>query len=106
MPAQNISIDESLLLRKGCLSWKKYICSKSAIFGIKTFSLCESESGYVWKTILYTGSKLTNTLNSDYRYVATKVIMFLMDGLFDQGYKLYIDNWYSSSSMSFYLFYC
>ena len=99
-PTQNISIDESLLLWKGRLSWKQCIRSKSARFGIKTFSLCESDSGYVWKSILYTGSELTNTLSSDYRYIATKIVMSLMDGLLDQGYKLYIDSWYSSYELS------
>ena len=99
-PTQNISIDESLLLWKGRLSWKQCIRSKSARFGIKTFSLCESDSGYVWKSILYTGPELTNTLSSDYRYVATKIVMSLMDGLLDQGHKLYIDSWYSSYELS------
>ncbi|XP_047139114.1 piggyBac transposable element-derived protein 4-like [Hydra vulgaris] len=44
-PIQSISIDESLLLWNGRLSWKQCIRSKSARFGIKTFSLCESEKG-------------------------------------------------------------
>ena len=99
-PTQNISIDESHLLWKSRFSWKQCICSKSARFGIKTFSLCESDSGYVRKSMLYTGSEMTNTLSSDYRYVATRVVMFLMDGLLDQGYKLYINNWYSSYELS------
>ena len=42
-PTQNISIDESLLLCKGRLSWKQCICSKCARFGIKTFSLCSEK---------------------------------------------------------------
>ena len=61
---------------------------KSSRFGKKIFSLCKSESGYVWRSILYTGSELTNTLSSDYHYIATKVVIFLMDGLLDLSYKL------------------
>ena len=40
-PNKYISIDESLLLWKGRLSFKQYIPLKRARFGIKTFMLCE-----------------------------------------------------------------
>lgn len=44
--SQNISIDESLLLWNGLLSWRQYIPLKAAKFGLKTFELCESSTGY------------------------------------------------------------
>ncbi|XP_065667703.1 piggyBac transposable element-derived protein 4-like [Hydra vulgaris] len=50
--------------------------------------------------LLWKGSERNNTLSSDYRYVATKIVMFLMDGLLDQGYKLYIDNLYFPYELS------
>jgi len=53
---RDISIDESLLLWKGRLSWKQYIPKKRAHFGLKAFVLCEGYTGYVWNIILYTGS--------------------------------------------------
>lgn len=39
---RDICVDESLLLWKGNLSWKQYIATKRARFGIKLFILCES----------------------------------------------------------------
>jgi hypothetical protein len=43
------------MMWKGCLSWKLYVPSKRARFGIKSFELCEAKSGYVWNVIIYTG---------------------------------------------------
>ncbi|CAK1595554.1 unnamed protein product [Parnassius mnemosyne] len=42
-PERAISVDESLLLWKGRLSWVQYIRSKVARFGIKTYELCEAK---------------------------------------------------------------
>lgn len=44
-PERELSIDESLMLWKGRLSWKQYIKIKRARFGIKTFVLTEALSG-------------------------------------------------------------
>jgi hypothetical protein len=50
-----VSVDESLIMWKGHLSWTLYFPSKRAGFGIKSFELCEAKSGYVWNFIIYTG---------------------------------------------------
>jgi hypothetical protein len=54
MPECDVS-DEWLMVWKGSLSWKVYIPSKSARFGIKTFELCEDKSGYIWNFVIYIG---------------------------------------------------
>ena len=102
-PKQEIAIDESLLLWKGRLTWKQSILTKRARFGVKSFLLCESESGYIWKSFLYTGKEMTDALLGDHHYVATKIVLNLMDELLDKGYTLFIDNWYSSFELSMYL---
>ena len=56
IPDQHISIDEELLLWKGNLSFKQYIPTKRAPFGIKMFSLCEN-SGYLWNSFVYMGKE-------------------------------------------------
>lgn len=48
VPKQNVSIDESLLLCKGRQKWKRYIPLKRARFGIESYMLAESDTGYVW----------------------------------------------------------
>ena len=100
-PKQDIAIDESLLLWKGRLMWKQSILTKRARFGVKSFLLCESESGYIYWSLLYTGKEMTDALTGDqYHYVATKIVFTLLDGLIDKGYTLFIDNWYSSFELS------
>jgi hypothetical protein len=55
LPKQNTAVDESLTLWKGRLSFRQYIPLKAAKFGIKTYELCESSSGYAWSFLVYTG---------------------------------------------------
>ena len=43
---------------------------------------------------------MTDALNGDYHYVATKIVCQLLDGLLNKGYTLFIDNWYSSFELS------
>ena len=96
---RDISIDESLLLWKGCLSWKQYIPNKRSRFGLKSFVLCEAKTGYVWKSVLYTGKELTEHLDetyNGYHYQATKVVLRLVNNLLCKGYRLFIDNHYTS----------
>jgi len=47
LPGQNIVMDESLTLWRGRLSFRQYIPLKSSKFGIKSYELCESSSGYL-----------------------------------------------------------
>ncbi|KAM9316409.1 piggyBac transposable element-derived protein 4-like [Gastrophryne carolinensis] len=54
VPDRDISIDESLMAYKGRLSWIQYIASKRAQFGIKSYMLCESATGYIWNSVIYT----------------------------------------------------
>jgi hypothetical protein len=48
LPYQNISVDESLTLWKGRLPFKQFLPLKSSKFGIKSFELCDSQTGYLW----------------------------------------------------------
>jgi len=40
---------------KGRLSWIQYIATKRSRFGIKFYTLCEAQTGYIWNSVLYTG---------------------------------------------------
>ena len=104
IPEKDICIDESLMLWKGRLSWKQFIRTKRSRFGIKSFSFCESSSGYIWSSCLYTGKELTDKLksiyDSSYHYVATHIVLYLMKHLLGKGYCLYLDNWYNSIELA------
>lgn len=71
MPSQEIAIDESLLKWHGRLSFAQKIATKAAQVGVKTYELCESRTGYLWKFIVYVGKKTnietapTNNVTND-----------------------------------------
>lgn len=106
VPEDHISIDEELLLWKGNLAFKQYIPMKWARFGIKLFSLCET-SGYLWNCFVYLG-KEPNRNGDDPDLVrrlgkSGAFIPRLMETLLNKGYRLYVDNWYTSQVLFNYL---
>ena len=106
LPTENVCIDEELLLWKGRLIVKQYIPSKRYRFGIKLFSLCE-DSGYLWNSYIYLGKNENLTeeekLWDSHLGKSGAVVPRLMNGLFGVGYKLYLDNWYTSHKLFSYL---
>jgi len=55
LPNQNNATDETLTLWKGRLSISQYVPLRASKFGIKTFELCKSRTGYLWCFPVYTG---------------------------------------------------
>lgn len=95
-PRREISIDESLLLWKGHLSWVQCIRTKAVRLGIKTYELCEAATGYCLKTIIYAGKGTTSSLPSfGFNNSSAKVVLELMRGYLGKGYSLYMDNFYT-----------
>lgn len=100
IPTQDICIDECLVLWKGRLSWKQYIPSKRSRFGIKFYVLCESQSGYIWNFCIYTGKDTDYGQNYPEYKTSSRIVLELCHDLFHQGYKLYLDNWYTSIQLA------
>ena len=96
VPDQHISIDEELLLWKGNISFKQYIPTKKARFGMKMFSLCEN-SGYLWNSFVYIWAKnlaeMMISLNLFKGWGGGEngpVIPRLMETFLNKGYRLYV----------------
>nr|XP_033331394.1 piggyBac transposable element-derived protein 4-like [Megalopta genalis]XP_033331633.1 piggyBac transposable element-derived protein 4-like [Megalopta genalis]XP_033332067.1 piggyBac transposable element-derived protein 4-like [Megalopta genalis] len=96
-PRQNIVVDESLLLWKGRLSFKQYISSKRARFGVKSFILAESETGYIYNLKLYDG-RISNEGQSRLGKSGS-IVMNLSRNLLNEGRTIYLDNWYTSPAL-------
>ena len=100
-PEQEICIDESLMLFKGRLGLRQYIPNKRNRYGIKTYVACESSSDYTFNI-------LSHQFRSEFidivRHVpgaqdllqSEKIVVYLIDFLLNQGYHVYIDNYYTS----------
>lgn len=54
-PRNNLTIDEQLFPYRGGTGFTQYIPSKPAKYGIKIWSICDSESSYPLKGQIYTG---------------------------------------------------
>lgn len=106
VPEQHLSLDESLLLWKGRLSWIQCIRSKAARFGIKTYELCEARTGYLLTMAIYSGKKGTNSENQavhGFTGVTSKIVIQLMNEYFHKGHCLVMDNYYNSVSLTRFL---
>lgn len=105
IPYQNLSLDESLLLWKGRLSFRQYIPLKAAKFGIKSYELCDSSNGYTWNIMLYTGSGM-EIINPNIPVDASKtesIVLSLMEQLLGKGYTVWMDNFYNSPRLAKFL---
>ncbi|XP_066958491.1 piggyBac transposable element-derived protein 4-like [Macrobrachium rosenbergii] len=62
--------------------------------------LCESESGYVWNFVIYTGQG--TMFDNDYEDlpVSSKIVMTLMKPLLKKGYCLTMDDYYNSPQLA------
>ena len=106
---------------KGRLGWIQYMPKKPIKWGIKVFALCESSTGYTVRMKVYTGKEedlqappgaqapqgaqagqpdpTTQHPGKDFVYASGKVVLDLIDGLQNQGYKIYCDNFYTSPAL-------
>lgn len=96
-PHRELSIDESLLLWKGRLSWVQCIRTKAARFGIKTYELCEALTGYCLRISLYSGKGATGLEPMEgFTSSSAKIAIKLMEQYLYKGYCLFMDNFYNS----------
>ncbi|KAJ2954115.1 hypothetical protein O0L34_g2337 [Tuta absoluta] len=106
-----ISIDESLTLFKGRLAWVQTIRTKAARFGIKSYELCESRTGYMYDFEIYTGkdSDRNSTANAavapsvDLAGKTTKIVLHLLKVLKNLGHCVTMDNFYNCPALARYL---
>ena len=108
IPGEHIAIDEYLSLWKGRLHFRQFIPSKRERYGIKIYMLCESSTGYLWKFIIYTGADTVYPSPGvvlpkpfdDYGN-PSKVVLSLLHGLYNKGYKVVLENFYNSPELWF-----
>ena len=93
-PGMHVSVDESMIGTKGCLSFLQYMPKKPTKWGIKVWVCCESQTGYICKYQVYTG-KAEHCEHG----LAYRVVMEMMEELLDEGRVVYVDNFYTSPTL-------
>ena len=89
-PHENISIDEGMLSWRGRLGFRVYNPKKPVKYGVKSYILTDSVNSYCWNLKPYCG--VGNTLKD--------TVLELLDNLINQGFKLFMDNFYNSFGLS------
>jgi len=97
VPGENVVIDETMIPFRGRLSFRQYIPSKSARYGVKLFKICDN-IGYTYDLIIYSG-KNTTSISNDIT-CASKVVLQLMTDYLNKGRTLIIDNYYTSLNLA------
>lgn len=105
-PRRELSLDESLLLWKGRLSWKQCIRSKAARFGIKSYELCEAATGYALNIMIYTGKTSSLTCIYGFQSCTEKIVLHLCNRYLNKGFSLFMDNYYNSIELCRFLKNC
>lgn len=106
VPKRHLSLDESLLLWKGRLSWIQSIRTKAARFGIKSYEICEAESGYLLKMKIYTGKNTSHSAQTEihgFTGVTSKVVIEMATDYLNKGHCLVMDNYYNSVELTRFL---
>lgn len=84
---RDMTINKKIMLYKGKLEWMQLMPLKRVSFRVKTFMLCECETGYVWSIIIYIGKaqhlvRTTKTLSSQLRSSLTRLFKYTTIHLF------------------------
>jgi hypothetical protein len=109
IPKKEVSIDESIVKFKGRLKMSHYCPNKKNKRGFKIYKLCESHTSYCSKFLIVTKKdertqKGTTSLNQDDNeenniLVGESVVESLGEKIFNQGYVIYTDNFFTSPNL-------
>ena len=82
-PDVNVSIDERMVQSEGRYAFRQYIKDKPTKLGVQIWVIADSATGYTFNFDVYTG-KTPFGLAYDF-------VFRLMNILFGQGYKLFVE---------------
>ena len=99
VPGASLTVDEQLIPFRGRCSFIKYIPSKPAKYGLKLFWICDSETYYPLKCIIYTGamSRIPRVLGQSQGHA---VVMELTLPYQNKGRNVTMDNFFTDTALA------
>ena len=97
-PRQHVAIDERMVKSRHRSGIKQYIKDKPTKWGIKLWVLADSSNAYVQDFNIYIGKQAGREVSK--HGLGYDVVMTLMHNYLDQGYHLFINNFYTSMTLA------
>ena len=101
-PRQQVAIDERMVKSRHRSGIQQYIKDKLTKWGIKLWVLADNSNPFVCDFNIYIGREAGRQI-SEYG-LGYDVVMKLMQNYLNQGYHLFIDNFYTSVTLAKHLF--
>ncbi|VDI26898.1 Hypothetical predicted protein [Mytilus galloprovincialis] len=99
-PYEAVSVDERMVSSKHQYSGiRQFIRDKPIRFGIKLWVLADALSGYTYAFYVYLGKKRTVICQKS-KGLAYNVVMELGKNIFQQGYRIYTDSFYTTQHLA------
>jgi hypothetical protein len=103
VPDAELSLDEGMIPTKNALSIKQYIKDKPIKWGIKTFILCESSTGYIMNAEVYTGKAENDPEIPIELGVTGSLVARLCKPFSMRNHCIFTDRFYTSVTLAEYL---
>lgn len=91
---ENVTIDEQLVAFRGRCSFRQYMPSKPAKYGLKFWLAVDSSTRYVWKVQPYLGKSSTGKPEINQ---SERVVLDLVEGL--KGHNITTDHFFTSCNL-------
>ena len=96
-PRQNVATDERMVKSRHRSGIRQYIKDKPTKWGIKLWVIADSSNGYTIDFDIYIGKAAGRDVSAN--GLGYDVVMKLMQPYLNQGYHLFVDNFYTSVTL-------
>ncbi|XP_045124954.1 uncharacterized protein LOC123512593 isoform X2 [Portunus trituberculatus] len=100
-PSRNLMIDESQALFTSCLNNSLSIPSKKHDYEVKTYVLCDCNTGFVTDLLFY--SSMISGFSRDCHGTVGSIVKTLVAPLYGRGHTLFVSDWCSNPKLFHFL---